>query len=110
MLDIRLYMMQRITAMIMAPLTLVHIAVMIFAVQGDLTTAEILVRTQGSVLWLLFYGGFVVAVSIHAAIGLRVILYEAIGIGGVALSVFTWMICFVFLILGTLAVSAVTLL
>ena len=68
MLDFRLYMAQRLTALIMAPLVLGHIAVMIYAIQGGLSSAEILGRTQGSLFWLLFYGLFVLAVSIHAAI------------------------------------------
>ena len=71
MLTLRLYFAQRLTALIMAPLTLGHLAVMIYAVQGGLSVAEILARTQGSVAWFLFYGGFVVAVAVHAAIGLR---------------------------------------
>ena len=110
MLDLRLYMLQRITALIMAPLTLGHIAVMIYAIQGGLSTAEILGRTQGSVFWLLFYGTFVVAVSIHAAIGLRVIVSEVFGLRGVVLNVFTWGIWLIFLLLGARAVMAVTLL
>ena len=60
MLDLRLYMLQRLTALIMAPLVIGHIAVMIYAVQGGLTVDEILARTQGSVAWFLFYGSFVV--------------------------------------------------
>ena len=110
MLDARLYLLQRLTALIMAPLTLGHIAVMIFAVQDGLTTAEILGRTQGSVLWLLFYGSFVVAVSIHAAIGLRVIVHETFSLKGRALGVFTWGAGLLFLITGARAVAAVTLL
>ena len=74
MLDIRLYMAQRLSALIMVPLVIGHIAVMIYAVQGGLTVNEILGRTQGSFAWFLFYGSFVVAVSVHGAIGLRVIL------------------------------------
>ncbi len=66
MLDMRLYMAQRITALLMAPLVLGHLAVMIYAVQGGLSAAEILGSTQGSILWFLFYGTFVVAVAIHA--------------------------------------------
>lgn len=103
-------MLQRITALIMAPLTLGHIAVMIYAVQGGLSTAEILGRTQGSVFWFLFYGSFVVAVSVHAAIGLRVIVSETFGLRDFALSVFTWGTCLVLLFLGVRAVSAVTML
>ncbi|MBC7181385.1 MAG: succinate dehydrogenase, partial [Roseovarius sp.] len=85
MLDLRLYMAQRLSALVMAPLVLGHIAVMIYAIQGGLSTAEILGRTQGSLLWFLFYGTFVIAVSIHAAIGLRVIAHEWLRLRGVAL-------------------------
>lgn len=110
MLDIRLYMLQRITALIMAPLTLAHIAVMIYAIQGGLSAGEILSRTQGSIPWLLFYGSFAVAVAIHAAIGLRVIVHETFGLKGFGLSAFTWAACLVLLFMGVRAVSAVTML
>ena len=109
MLDIRLYMLQRITALIMAPLTLGHIAVMIYAVQGGISAQEILERTQGSVFWFLFYGIFVLAVSIHGAIGLRVVVHETLGLKGGALSLFTWAVGIILLVLGSYAVVAVTL-
>ncbi len=108
MLDIRLYMLQRITALIMAPLVIGHIAVMIVAIQGGLSAAEILGRTEGSIGWALFYGLFVVAVSIHAAIGVRVIVHEVAGLKGVALSLLTWGICAGLLVLGGMAVWGVT--
>lgn len=110
MLDLRLYMAQRITALLMAPLVLGHIAVMMYAVQGGLTASEILGRTQGSILWFLFYGTFVVAVSIHATIGLRTILNEWIGIKSIALNIVSLAIGAGLLLLGGLAVLAVTLL
>jgi fumarate reductase subunit C len=109
MLDIRLYMLQRITALIMAPLTLGHIAVMIYAVQGGISAQEILARTQGSAFWFLFYGCFVIAVSIHGAIGLRVVVHETFGLKGKALTLFTWMVGTVLMALGLYAVVAVTL-
>ncbi len=108
MLTVRLYMLQRITALLMAPLVLGHLAVMIYAVQGGLSAAEILGRTQGSIAWLLFYGGFVIAVSVHAAIGLRVIVHETLGLKGALLEVFTWAIAAGLLALGLRAVMAVT--
>ncbi len=108
MLDLRLYMAQRITALLMAPLVLGHIAVMIYAVQGGLSTAEILARTQGSFLWFLFYGIFVVAVSIHGAIGVRTVLHEWAGLKGMALALASWAIGAGLLILGARAVWAVT--
>ncbi|HKL56006.1 MAG: succinate dehydrogenase [Roseovarius sp.] len=108
MLDFRLYMAQRLTALIMAPLVLGHIAVMIYAIQGGLTSAEILGRTQGSVFWLLFYGLFVLAVSVHAAIGIRVIVHEWAGLKGAALSALTWATGLGLLAMGARAVWAVT--
>jgi len=76
MITARLYILQRLTALIMAPLVIGHIGVMIYAVQNGLSAAEILGRTQGSIFWALFYGAFALAVAIHAAIGLRAILHE----------------------------------
>lgn len=108
MTDLRLYMAQRLSALVMAPLVLGHIAVMIYAIQGGLSAAEILGRTQGSVLWALFYGTFVVAVSIHAAIGLRTILYEWAGMRGRALDGMALAICAGLLAMGLHAVYAVT--
>ena len=102
-------MVQRISAMVMAPFVLVHIAVMIYAIQGGLSTAEILSRTQGSVFWFLFYGIFVLAVSVHAAIGLRVIVHEWLRVRGFALSLLSWGVCLVLLVMGARAVMAVTM-
>ncbi len=110
MLDVRLYLLQRISALVMVPLVLGHIAVMIYAVQGGLSAAEILARTQGSVAWFLFYGAFVVAASVHAAIGLRAIVHETTGLRGFALSLFTWGVGLALLFLGARAVTAVTML
>ncbi len=109
MLGIRLYLAQRLTAMVMAPLVIGHIAAMIYAVQGGLDAAEILSRTQGSVLWGLFYGTFVVAVSIHAAIGLRVVVHEHLKLAGRALDGFTLVVGLGLLALGGRAVVAVVL-
>ena len=109
MLDIRLYMAQRLSALIMVPLVIGHIAVMIYAVQGGLTVNEILGRTQGSFAWFLFYGSFVVAVSVHGAIGLRVICFEWLGLKGRYLTILSWMVFAGLLGLGARAVFAVTL-
>ncbi|MEO1140020.1 MAG: succinate dehydrogenase [Pseudomonadota bacterium] len=108
MLDLRLYMFQRITALLMIPFVLIHLGVMIYAIQGGLSAAEILGRTQGSVLWLMFYGGFVLAAGIHAAIGLRVIAHEWLGLNGKTLVALTWSIGAGLILLGARAVWAVT--
>ncbi len=72
----RLFLVQRATALLLAPLVLVHLAVIVYAVRSGLSAEEILDRTRGSVGWGLFYGGFVVTVATHGAIGLRTILIE----------------------------------
>ncbi len=108
MLEFRLYMAQRLSALVMAPFVLVHLGTMIYAIQGGLSAAEILGRTQGSVFWFLFYGMFVVAVSIHASLGLRVILSEWAGLRGVPLAAVTALIGLGLFALGANAVWAVT--
>jgi len=108
MLDLRLYILQRITALLMAPLVVGHLAIMIYAIQGGLSTAEILSRTQGSLIWFLFYGTFVVAVAIHAAIGLRTVAHEWFGLKGNLLTVFMVGVGLLLFLLGARAVWAVT--
>ncbi len=72
----RLFLLQRLTAMLLGPLVLVHLGLVLVAIRGGLTAAEILGRTQGSVGWALFYGLFVIAAAVHAPIGLRNVLNE----------------------------------
>ncbi len=108
MLTARLYMLQRLTALIMLPLVVVHLVVMIYVIQGGLTVGEILARTQGSVAWFLFYGLFVLAVSVHGAIGLRVIVHETLQLPPKVLSMVTWGVATLLAILGARAVWAVT--
>ena len=50
---------QRLTAAIMVPLVLLHIAVIFYATRKGMTAADILARTRGSILWGSFYGVFV---------------------------------------------------
>jgi len=91
----------------MVPLVIGHLAVMIYAVRGGLDAAEILGRTQGSLTWGLFYGLFVIAVSIHAAIGLRVVVWEYFKLSAGVLNVFTLLVGLVCFALGARAVYAV---
>ena len=108
MLDLRLYMLQRITALLMVPFVVGHLVLMVIVIQGGLSAAEILGRTKGSVLWFLFYGLFVFAVSIHGALGLRVVVHEWLGLKGRALEGFMWIVGLGLLLLGWRAVWAVT--
>ena len=58
--------------MVLALCVLVHLATLIYAVRGGLSAAEILGRTHGSSGWASFYALFVLAVAVHAPIGLDI--------------------------------------
>jgi fumarate reductase subunit C len=75
-MNVRLYLWQRATAALMVPLVLLHIAVIFYATRKGMTAADILSRTRGSIMWASYYGLFVAAASIHAAIGVRNVLIE----------------------------------
>ncbi len=77
-----LWLAQRASAAVLAICVVVHLATMIVAVRGGLTAAEILARTRGSVGWTVFYAAFVVAVCVHAPIGLRTVAAEWAGMRG----------------------------
>jgi fumarate reductase subunit C len=74
-----LWLAQRASAAVLALCVLVHLATIIYAVQGGLSAAEILARTRGNVVWLGFYSLFVLAVTVHVPIGLRPVLGEWLG-------------------------------
>ncbi len=75
-METRLFVLQRLSAMFLAPLVMVHLGLILYAVRGGLTAGEILARTHGSIGWALFYGVFVLAASVHAPIGVRNVLKE----------------------------------
>lgn len=107
--EIRLYLAQRISAAIMAPLVLLHLGVMIYAIQGGLSAEEILSRTRGSLFWGATYGLFVLAVAVHAAIGMRNILREWSPISRRWLDGLSWGFALGLMLLGGRAVYAVVL-
>ena len=71
-----LFLAQRATAVVLAFAVAAHLGTILYAVRGGLTAADILARTHGNLWFLMFYGLFVVAVAIHAPIGLRNVLRE----------------------------------
>lgn len=102
-----LFVAQRLTAMLLGPLVLIHLGLILVAVRGGLTGAEILARTEGSAGWAVFYGLFVVAASVHAPIGLRNVLREWTGLGKPAVDVVVIVFGALLLALGLRAVAAV---
>jgi fumarate reductase subunit C len=102
-----LWLAQRVTAAILAVCVIVHLATIVYAVQGGLTAAEILGRTRGSTAWLAFYSLFVLAAAIHAPIGLRTVLGEWLRWRGAAREVFLALFALALLGLGMRAVIGV---
>ena len=104
-----LWMAQRATAAALALCVVVHLATMIVVVKGGLTATEVLGRTRGSAAWAAFYGVFVLAVAIHAPIGLRTVAGEWLQWRGRAADACCVVIGVLLLTLGWRAVAAVTL-
>ena len=104
---VRLYVWQRMTALLMVPLIVVHLIVIVYATNKGMSAAEILGRTQGSVAWGLYYTLFVAAAAIHGAIGVRGVAMEWLGWRQPALDRLMWIFGVVLLVLGLRAVFAV---
>ena len=84
-LAVKLWVWQRVTAAFLGIFVVVHLATIMYAIEGGLSAAEILGRTQGNVAWLIFYSSFVLASAVHASIGMRNVLGEMLGWAGRAL-------------------------
>ena len=105
--EVRLWVAQRATAVVLAFCVLVHLATIVYAVRGGLSAAEILGRTRGSYTWGTFYSIFVVAAAVHGAIGLRAIALEWLGVRGAAREALTLVVALALAIAGLRAVAAV---
>ena len=107
MSETALFALQRLSAKLLAPLVVVHLVLILYAVHGGLSAAEILGRTRGSVAWGAFYALFVVAVAIHAPIGVRNVVREWTRWRGRSLDVASVVLAVMLLALGLRAVVAV---
>lgn len=102
-----LWVVQRASAAVLAVCVLVHLATIIVAVQGGLSAADILGRTRGNVVGLLFYATFVIAAAVHAPIGLRATLGEWLGWRGASRDVALGCFALGLAVLGLRAVMGV---
>src|SRR5215471_15073946 len=71
-----LFLVQRVSAAVLAFAVAAHLATILYAVRGGLTAGEILARTHHNNALLLLYLVFVTAVAVHAPIGLRNVIRE----------------------------------
>lgn len=104
-----LWLAQRASAAVLGLCVLVHLATIVLAVRGGLSAAEILARTQASFAWAAFYAVFVLAVAVHAPIGLRTIAREWLGWRGPSLDWSTLAAAILLVVLGWRAVASVVL-
>jgi fumarate reductase subunit C len=75
-MSFRLYVWQRVSAVVLVPLILVHLIVIFYATAEGLSAASILGRTRGSLVWGMFYALFVLVAAVHGAIGVRNVFAE----------------------------------
>ena len=112
-MNLRLYILQRLTAALMVPLILGHLIVIFYATRKGLSAADILGRTRGSFWWALYYGVFVLAAALHGAIGVRSVASEwaprALRRNPRALDFLMWAFGVALALLGLRAVAAVVL-
>ncbi len=105
-LQAKLWYAQRISAMILGICVAIHLLIIFYAIRGGLSAQEILGRTQGNVLFAIFYEVFVLACFVHAPIGLANILQETFPKSGLAKPV-AWALAICILTLGTTAVIGI---
>jgi fumarate reductase subunit C len=74
-----LWIAQRASAALLALCVLVHLLTIIYAVRHGLSGAAILERTRGNAAGLAFYSLYVLAIAVHAPIGLRTLCQEWLG-------------------------------
>ena len=106
-MDARLFLFQRLSAAILAPLVLIHLGLVLYATRQGLSAEAIMGRTEGSAFWALFYGLFVLAAALHAPIGLRTVLREWTPWRGRSLDIAALVFGLALLALGLRAVIAV---
>jgi len=99
---------QRISAMVLMVFVFIHLGLILYAMRGGLTAAEILGRTQGNFGLGLFYAVFVLACVIHVPLGLQKIAEEWGGMQPSTAQLLTRGFAALILVLGLTAVWAVT--
>jgi fumarate reductase subunit C len=86
---------------------LVHLFTIIYAVRHGLTGAAILERTRGNSAGLAFYSIYVLAIAVHAPIGLRTLCQEWLGWRKASLNWFTAAVALALFAFGLRAAWAV---
>ena len=99
-IETKLWVWQRASAAVLGLCVIVHLILIIIAVQGGLSAGEIISRVSGNVAWLMFYSVFVITVAVHAPIGVRTILNEMTGLKTSQTYLVMAVLCLVILSMG----------
>ena len=102
------FVLQRASAAVLALCVVVHLASIVYAVRSGLSAEAIVARMHANPAWPAFYAVFVVAVAIHAPLGLRAIADEWLGLRGRAFDAALALFALVLLAGGLYAVAALT--
>ena len=105
--EVWLWIAQRASAALLALCVLVHLITIIYAVRHGLSGAHILERTRGNVAGLVFYTVYVLAIAVHAPIGLRTLCQEWLGWRSASLNWFIAAIAVALFVFGLRAAWAV---
>ncbi len=62
--------MQRYSAVALIPFVLTHLATLLLIGSAGLSANDVLSRTRGSLVWMIFYSLFVGLLALHSAIGI----------------------------------------
>lgn len=100
------FVLQRASAAVLALCVVVHLATIIYAVRHALSAQAIVARMHANVFWPAFYALFVVAVAVHAPLGLRAVADEWLGLRGRATDAVLAVIALVLLGGGLYAVAS----
>lgn len=107
--QVRLWYWGRISSMVLALCVFVHLAIIVYAVHGGLTGAEVLGRTHGNWAFGLFYAVFVLACTVHVPLGLARIARESFGWREQAATAVAGVFALLLLVMGLRAVYGVVL-
>ena len=105
--EVWLWIAQRASAALLALYVLVHLATIIYAVRHGLSGAAILERTRGNAAGLAFYVLYVLAIAVHAPIGLRTLCQEWLGWRSASLNWFMAAVAVALFVFGLRAAWAV---
>ena len=105
--EVWLWIAQRASAALLAVCVLVHLFTIIYAVRHGLTGEAILGRTRGNTAGLTFYIVYVLAIAVHAPIGLRSLCQEWLGWRSASLNWFVAALALALFVFGLRAAWAV---